>query len=101
MRLSEFQVKTIKNSIQKHFGEKAEVWLFGSRLHDEKRGGDIDLLVRSDLSGTEAMRQKLQALSAMQMAMGDQKIDLVLAPRLESPNLPLVVSQALQTGVPL
>ena len=29
------------------YGETVKVYLFGSRLNDEKRGGDIDLLVRS------------------------------------------------------
>ncbi len=31
-----------------HFGEEARVWLFGSRVNDSKRGGDVDLFVQPD-----------------------------------------------------
>ena len=101
MRLSSQEITTIKGIVRAHFGQQAEVWLFGSRIHDEKRGGDIDLLVRSDLSGEAALYKKFQAMSDIQLALGDQKIDMVLAPKNESGVVPLVVRQALSTGVPL
>ena len=41
MRLSPQQTETIKIFTQHHFGEDAEVWLFGSRVNNEKRGGAI------------------------------------------------------------
>jgi len=41
MRLSPQQTETIKIFTQHHFGEDAEVWLFGSRVNNEKRGGRL------------------------------------------------------------
>jgi len=44
LRLSEKEIKLIKYKVKSIFGE-AVVYLFGSRLDDSKRGGDIDLYV--------------------------------------------------------
>jgi predicted nucleotidyltransferase len=49
--------------------------LFGSRLHDEQRGGDIDLLIRSrKIDFTARLRLKL----ALMDALGPQKIDIAV-----------------------
>ncbi|MEI8107534.1 MAG: nucleotidyltransferase domain-containing protein [Verrucomicrobiota bacterium] len=53
----------------------AEVLLFGSRLHAHLKGGDIDLLIRSQKMGfMERLRLKL----ALKDALGDQKIDIAV-----------------------
>lgn len=48
MRLKPEQTQFIKSTIARHFGEGARVWLFGSRVNDAKRGGDVDLFVQPD-----------------------------------------------------
>lgn len=48
MRLSTDQVEAIKQETEHFFGAKAEVWLFGSRVDDTAKGGDIDLYVETD-----------------------------------------------------
>jgi predicted nucleotidyltransferase len=57
MRLNEEQVDQIRRSVLHHAGAQAKVYLFGSRLDDEKKGGDVDLLIESN-----------QAISLIQQA---------------------------------
>ncbi len=45
MRLSVNTITILTNLVKKHFGETTEVRLFGSRMDDSARGGDIDLQV--------------------------------------------------------
>jgi hypothetical protein len=45
MRLSTDQIQAIYQAATTAFGQGTSVWLFGSRVDDAKRGGDIDLLV--------------------------------------------------------
>jgi len=44
MRLKEQEIVKIKDTIIKEFGE-SQVYIFGSRLDDSVRGGDIDIFV--------------------------------------------------------
>ena len=46
MRLSKKEIQIILRVAQEIYGEGVEVYLFGSRLNDETKGGDINLLVR-------------------------------------------------------
>ena len=48
MRLTPQQIDTIKTTVQQTLGEGAVVSLFGSRLDDQRRGGDVDLLVEAE-----------------------------------------------------
>ena len=47
MRLTAEQRRQIRQEAANVFEQPVEVLLFGSRVHDHKRGGDIDLLVRA------------------------------------------------------
>ena len=48
MRLSAEQVAHIREVVHQEAGPDARVRLFGSRLNDQCRGGDVDLLVELD-----------------------------------------------------
>ena len=48
MRLTQQQVSTIIDTTQAVAGARSGVWLYGSRLDDSRRGGDIDLMVESN-----------------------------------------------------
>lgn len=45
MRLSPVQIATIKSTVSAVLGHDARVTLFGSRLDDRLKGGDVDLYV--------------------------------------------------------
>ena len=45
MRLTDTQIETIRRDARELAGKAAHIWLFGSRLDDDKRGGDIDLML--------------------------------------------------------
>lgn len=48
MRLTSNEVEIILHSAREIYGEGVRVYLFGSRTDDARRGGDIDLLVRTE-----------------------------------------------------
>ena len=104
MRLTERERDVIRTAVTNHFGKDAQVWLFGSRVDDTRRGGDIDLLVETTLSGEDALRAKIDTITDIQLAIGDQKIDLVVdGPRGQSvpDGQPLIITNARREGVPL
>jgi predicted nucleotidyltransferase len=74
MRLRENEVITIKRIITQQIPD-AQIYLFGSRTDDAKRGGDIDILVigedRKSLSDLRTIRILLKE------QLGDQRIDLL------------------------
>lgn len=47
MRINPEQIKTITEVTHDVAGSDAQVWLYGSRLQDERRGGDIDLMIQT------------------------------------------------------
>jgi hypothetical protein len=48
MRLDYKKVEVVRTVVDKIVGKGSRVRVFGSRLNDSKRGGDLDLLVESD-----------------------------------------------------
>lgn len=48
MRLTKQQTETIVQTVARLAGMGAAVYLFGSRLNDQTKGGDIDLFIESD-----------------------------------------------------
>ena len=45
MRLTAIQRDTIRNAILNEAGDNVRILVFGSRLDDTARGGDVDLMV--------------------------------------------------------
>ena len=78
MRLAEYDKKAICRILHEQFGANAKLWLFGSRVDDSLQGGDIDLMVEPGRLVENSLAEKIQAVAAIQMAIGDQKIDLLI-----------------------
>lgn len=99
MRISTQTQQVICEAAHEIFGPNVTVSLFGSRLDDAARGGDIDLLIQSDKKVVDRERKALRLVARLQIRLGDQPIDvLVLDP--ETAHQP-VHEEALRTGVAL
>ena len=93
MRLSEFEIETIKNTARKIWGEEAIVYLFGSRIDDSKKGGDIDLYIHLDKEQDprNLMIKKASFLALLEIQLGEQKIDLLVNTSYNT-HLPIIKS---------
>jgi len=75
MRLSFFEVESIVETFKEVF-EDGRIYLFGSRVDDSKKGGDIDLFL--DVSHSDDIyRKKIRFLTKLEEKIGEQKIDVV------------------------
>jgi len=78
MRLRKNQQQTIRETVREIFGPDASVYVFGSRVEDSARGGDIDLLVRLEKPQVETERKIIRLVARLQIRLGDQPIDVLL-----------------------
>jgi len=79
MRLTPEQLSVIRIAVAETFGDTASIWLFGSRVDDSKRGGDIDLLIETRQSDIAAIvKAELALLTKLHMQLGEQKIDVLV-----------------------
>ena len=83
MRITEEQVGIIRNEVSRQLGADARVRLFGSRVDDSQRGGDIDLLVESAERLEEPALLAARLSARISRAMGGRRIDVIL----RAPNL--------------
>jgi len=78
MRLSDDELATIRSVVQAHFGAGSAVWLFGSRLDDGARGGDVDLYVEPGDPLPENLFLAREALRAELERRLTQPVDVVV-----------------------
>ena len=76
MRLQKQEIQTILQVARNIYGEKVKVYLFGSRLDNTKRGGDIDLLIRTD-EAKKGVLARIRMIAQLKFLLGDQKIDII------------------------
>jgi len=92
MRLIEEELMAIRRNIYQRDSE-AVIYLFGSRVDDNKRGGDIDLLV---LSSKLSFRDARQIRLGLYDALGEQKIDLIIAEEVNTAFLKIAQSTGIR-----
>ena len=99
MRLTAEQNKAIKETAYSVLGEDSRIILFGSRVDDAKKGGDIDLLFETE----HILDNRVSSVGALYVALirklGDRKIDILLKDP-ATPDAP-VLQIARQTGIQL
>ena len=82
MRLTTQEVEWIVKAIEKNVSSKnMALRLFGSRVKDDRKGGDIDLLliVEDVENKNRILQKKSEILVSIKNGIGDQKVDLIVA----------------------
>jgi len=74
MRLNNFYKETIKSAFYSVFST-GSVFVFGSRVDDNQKGGDIDLYL--EINEKPTLEKKLKFLAKLKRRLGEQKIDVV------------------------
>jgi predicted nucleotidyltransferase len=95
LRLSSEVQKKIFILTKEIFGGSSRVWIFGSRVRKDIRGGDIDIYIETE-DFTNILEKRLDFLVNLKNAMGDQKIDLVVK---KCGDKSLIAIEAKQNGV--
>jgi len=76
MRLSKRIINILQDNIKKSFGD-VNIYLFGSRTDDNKKGGDIDLAIETNLSKEDFRKKKSLFLAMLIRIDFDYQIDIV------------------------
>ena len=96
MRLTEREVEAIKAAAREAFGDTVVVRLFGSRIDDERRGGDIDLHVEAD-AATANLDHEIVFRRELWKRLEEAQLDVVVAPRGAPPRW--IDAAALRDGI--
>ena len=72
MRVSNKTIAVLTDLARTHFGEAAQVRLFGSRTNDQARGGDIDIQI---VAPNSTYRDEIAFLVNAEREL-DQRVDL-------------------------
>ena len=93
MRLNIKEIALLKETLAT-ISTSAKMYLFGSRVDETKRGGDIDLLIIDD----NLTKKELRVLrTTFFQKFGEQKIDIVLDnPKLENPFVKYIFPKAIE-----
>ncbi len=76
IRLPTFVVEAIKETAREVFGKDIKLWLFGSRVNPNAKGGDIDLYLETE-EGFNASKV-IKFLAKLEMKIGERKVDLIV-----------------------
>lgn len=99
MRLSAAELDIVRKAFKAHFEANDQLWLFGSRVDDAKRGGDFDFYIETEQAQLRLAIHNEQAfVGQLWRELGEQKIDTVLKLTRHPDNLP-IYKIAKATGV--
>ena len=83
MRITNEQKEKLKKAVTDTIGSEAKLRLFGSRIDDNAKGGDIDILVTTEKKIEHPASIMAKIAAKAMLVMDGQKIDVLL----EAPNL--------------
>ena len=94
MRLTHTQIAIIRKATRQNFGQDALIWLFGSRVDDSRRGGDVDLYIETTRKDT--LLPTLRCKIALEDKL-DLSVDLLVKePSQDKPIYHLAKAQGIQ-----
>ncbi len=96
MRLSQLEIDGIKKAFKEVFKD-GKVYLFGSRVDDNKRGGDIDLYIIPSKEIENIREKKIEFLVKLDEYIGEQKVDVIIS----KDKSRLIEQEALKNGIEL
>ena len=97
LRLSSFEIESIKECIKRYFGKDCTIYLFGSRVDDTKKGGDNDdIYVIPKKKEMNDIILKIKAKRCIKNRLGEQKIDIVFAKDSNSPIEKIALANGVQ-----
>ncbi|MBP9707247.1 MAG: nucleotidyltransferase domain-containing protein [Oligoflexales bacterium] len=98
MRLSDEQISAIVSTIREHTNpHHVNIYLYGSRVNPNLKGGDIDLLIVADEVAKSSIDQKIFKLLneiKKSASIGDRRIDLKIATESELKSDPFLINIA-------
>ena len=97
MRLDDKTREIIKSEVASQFGVEAIVRLFGSRVDDTQRGGDIDLIIDPGRPLAHRIQAECRLAARLYIMLGGRKVDVLIKDPLK-PLLP-IHEQALRNGI--
>jgi predicted nucleotidyltransferase len=89
MRLTPAQIDTIQSTVHAVLGEGAQVTLFGSRVDDQQKGGDVDLYVET---AQPDLMKKIRCKVSLQDQL-DLPVDLIVKPLGDRSPIAMIAKQ--------
>ena len=103
MRLNDRERLAIVDAARSVLPPRTRLSLFGSRVDDSRRGGDLDLLVEPEaaLEPMSQVRLRTRLAARLYRSLGERRIDIVIAESVTAGEPPLVVREARRQAVEL
>lgn len=99
MRLDARTRDIIRQEVERLIGADNVIRLFGSRVDDDRRGGDIDLLVESRHPVADRVQTECRLSARLYLGLGGRKVDVIITDPNTAPQP--VHEQAQRYGVVL
>lgn len=102
MRMTPGEVRAVAEAASSVLPTGTRVLLFGSRVDDARRGGDIDLLVETPVlpSADEVVRLRNGFTAQLYRHLGERRIDIVMTVQ-GTEDVRAVVAQARRDAIEL
>lgn len=78
MRLDPSTRQCIHDEVRQLLGDDSQILLFGSRVDDAQRGGDIDLLIEPATRIDNRVQLECTLAARLYIALGGRKVDVLI-----------------------